>query len=936
MKGVFMKDNLMQSRFYYKENTQHTEYKEYEECEEYEEYEEYKKCEKIIGYYKLLINKIISSISFSFMAALLLLSLLFIESAAAALIEGGDQILIARLNDNSYTQRFFDFYKSVKKELKEMTKCEVELCFEEARRESILKNYDKAAAIYLKIAAFDPRNADAMFAAGQNYLWNKDLKKAREWFKKTLAVSPGYIDAKIALAKTYYFNNEKKAAAKEYEALYQQNGGSNYVKLQYAQYLAWTSKYKKAAGVYGEVMAAGTDTLEAGLGLAKVYAWQKKYGAAIDILKALLEEIKDKEESFEIRVEMARLYTFSGHLRSSLKLYSELASRNKNDERVRAGMKELSMVYLSRGIKAYNEKNYERAAELLNYTIAKFPAVREAYKYSGLIYMSRSSYGAAIKRFDKYLKYNKNDYEIFIAAAQCHERLALKEAAEGYYLKAAEAMERSGLDAGVIKELIAAGRNGKTPEEENAVKVQAALKNERDALAAKRAAQYESLMKRAKLNSQSRDYDAAISDYREALALKPGNYDARLYIALNLSWQKKYIQAIEEYKKILIDHPLDSEVTGSIARTYFWMGKFYKSLHYYREAYSSDKKSLETITGYANALNVFSLDRQAMQKIEEALAKDAGYPYAKSLKRAIAEAHSAEIKPFRQNTKDSDLINVNSVGGDIAMDIDLNTRLKVSYGNHDIFMDNSPLKYKAETTNLKIQTQISPLVKVFGGISVYGFSEPRVGHDYNTGYLLGAGYNKVKHLNMSLYFDKSIIFENPAAFRNKISMSGPAFELKRSMGDDYEMISGAGYHVFSDSNTKKNMSLKFNKIMKKGDFKLIVGPLYKYTAFKEKKYSGYYSPMRHDSGGLEYNLSYMPSAKNYGLMVIEEYGRSKEFEKFWKNYHKYIFEGFYNIKRGLELRASYLKTDSGVDSAAIEDGTGYWYERFSVNLNYKW
>ncbi len=43
MKGVFMKDNLMQSRFYYKENTQHTEYKEYEECEEYEEYEEYKK-----------------------------------------------------------------------------------------------------------------------------------------------------------------------------------------------------------------------------------------------------------------------------------------------------------------------------------------------------------------------------------------------------------------------------------------------------------------------------------------------------------------------------------------------------------------------------------------------------------------------------------------------------------------------------------------------------------------------------------------------------------------------------------------------------------------------------------------------------------------------------------------------------------------------------
>jgi tetratricopeptide (TPR) repeat protein len=896
-------------------------------------YKEFKKRKKIIT---LKIHKKNAIVSFILMAAFLCLPFLFIDKASAASVEAENQILIARLEDISHTQRFFDFYKSVKKELKEITKCEVEKCFDDARRESVLKNYDKAAAIYVKIAVFDPRNSDAMFAAGQNYLWNKELKKARDWFIKTLEVSPGYIDAKLALAKTYYFNNEKKAAAREYEALYNEHGGSNYVKLQYAQYLAWNSKYKKAAALYGQVMAAGTDTLEAGLGLAKVYAWQKKYGAATDILKALIQDYKDKEEGFEIRVELARVYMFGGHLRSSLKLYSELASQNKNDERIKAGMKELSMAYLTRGITAYNENNYDKAAEYLNYTIAKFPAVREAYKYSGLIYMSRASYEAALKRFDKYLKYNKDDYKIFMAAAQCHERLDSKAFAEGYYLKAAEAMKRSGLDDGRIKELIAAGRNGKTPEEEEkALIALAALENQEDASAALRAKQYEDLMARAMRNSQSRDYDAAINDYREALVLKPGSYDARLYIALNLSWQKKYLHAIEEYKKILIDYPSDSDVLGGIARTYFWMGKFYKSLNYYQEAYMQKKKSLETITGYANALHIFSLDRQAAQKIEEALAKDTGYPYANSLKSAIKEAHEPEIKPFRQTSKDSDLINANSAGGDIALDIDLNTRLKASYRNYDIFMDNSPLKYKAETTNLKIQTQVSPLIKVFGGFSVYGFSDPRGGHDYNTGYLFGAGYNKVKHLNLSLYFDRSIIFENPAAFRNKISMCGPVFELKRSMGDDYEMLFGAGYHVFSDSNTKKNLSLNFNKIIKKGDFKLIAGPLYKYSAFKEKRYSGYYSPVRHYGGGLEYYLSYMPPAKNYGLIINEEYGRSKEFEKFWKNYHKYVFEGFYSIRRGLELRASYLKTDSGMDSAA-EDGIGYWYERFNLNLSYKW
>ncbi len=700
---------------------------------------------------------------------------LFAEKAAAAADAGEYRILTAQLEDISRTQRFLNFYKNVKNELKEMTKCETERCFDDARRESILKNYDKAAAIYVKIAVFDPRNSDAMFAAGLNYLWNKEIKKAREWFIKTVEIAPERIDAKLALAKTYYLNNEKKAAAREYESLYKEHGGAGYVKLQYAEYLAWNAKYKKAAAVYGEIIAAGTDTLEAGLGLAKVYTWQKNYGAAAGILKPLIRDYENKPECFEIRAELARVYMFAGRLRDSLKLYSQLASQDKNDERVRAGMKQLSMAFLTRGITAYNEKNYDKAAEYLNYTIAKFPAVREAYKYSGLVYMSRCLYEAALKRFIKYLKYNKYDYEILSAAAQCYEGLGSKAEARQFRARAAEAMKRAEPGGERLKQLAAAGANEQKAEEEKAHKIQARFKGRDDDSAALLAKRYESLMAHAAKKSQSRDYAAAISDYREALVLKPGSYDTCLYIALNLSWQKKYLAAIEEYKKMLIDYPSDSEALGGIARTYFWMGKFYKSLDYYQKAYMQNKKSLETITGYANALHIFSLDRQAVQKIEESLAKDGGFPPANSLKRSIEEEHRPEIIFFRQTSKDSDLINANSAGGDIAIDIDLNTRLKASYRNYNIFMDNSLLKYRADTTNLKIQTQVSPLIKVFGGFSVYGFSDPRGGHDFNTGYLFGAGYNKINHLNLSLYFDRSIIFENPAAFRNKIAMSGPVF-----------------------------------------------------------------------------------------------------------------------------------------------------------------
>jgi len=917
--------------------------------------------------------------------------------AFAVSAETGNQSL-AQLDASSSSKKILDFYKGFKQDLKDRTRDEIELLFKEAREEISAKNYGKAAELYSRIISKSPRNTDAMFSIGQICLWQKKYADARSWFQKVLSISPRHTDAKLALAKTSFFAGDKRSAAKEYEEIYAGHSSNSYAMNQYAQYLAWSSKLDKAAGIYEGVIASGKDTAEASLGLAKVLGRQKKYGAAIDLLKKVL--AGGGCDSFEVRLELARTYMFAERLRDSVKLCYELASENRDDERVRSLMKDLSAAFLSKGVNLYGEKKYVEAVRALKYTIAKFPSCRDAYKYLGLSYLAQSEYAAAVRRFSQYLRYERNDAETAVKAAQCCVRLGLTKEAVAYYRMASNASKGvANFDYDIAKLMRAGGMTDevrlaigdmlkkegatyklsllraqinyslllmdefendaetiieyKSRDEEAAglfkkladlyVKKGKKIAGSKDYAGAeeyysktlsKTGPEYNLLMARAEARSRSGDHAGAVASYRAALELKPADYDARMYSALNLAWSKKYEEAIEEYNKVLIDHPKDSEALGGIARTYFWTGKYYPSLNYYRKAYSAVKKSLETITGYGNAMHIFSYDKQAVKKINEALSKDKNYSYAIKLKDIIMNIHRSEFTPFRSRSKDSDRINFNGAGGNVETDIDLDTRLSASYRSYDIYMDNSSLKYKADTANLRLRRKISPLYKISGGVTLYDLSDPRgAASSNNAGYALGISYDMPRRLNMALYFDRSVMFENPSAFRNKIAAYGPSFDLRRLIDAKYEINFGAGYHKFSDSNTKKNLALKLKRIKKFGDFKIVAGPVYKHVRFAQKKYTGYYSPERYDSGGLEYDLSY--TGNGHVLKLNEEYGRSRELNKGWKNYHKYELEAFWDIWKDFILNAAYLKTNSGLDSTS-EDTSGYWYKRFNINLNYAW
>ncbi|HOD40731.1 MAG TPA: tetratricopeptide repeat protein [Candidatus Wallbacteria bacterium] len=929
----------------------------------------------------------------------LLLCSVFVPQSLAQQQENGN--FLAQLEAADSSASFINFYKETKNIIKEQTRGEVEILFMQARRSSAEKKFAAAIAACEKIISLSSRNTDAMFMMGQNYLWQSDYKKAREWFLKTLQISPGHIDSKISLAKTCYFMKDKKSAEKEFEEIYAAHPENSYVMEQYAQYLAWSSRLEKSASIYKKVLAADYKNTQARLGLAKVLSWQKKYPESIKILKECAED--GGCDSFEVRLELARVYLFADKLRSSYKLYFELAKERPSEPRVESGLKELSGAFLAKGVKLYNEKKYNEAGEYFNYTIAKFPSNRQAYKYSGLNHAARGELEYALGRFAKYLKYEKNDYEIMILAAEYCLKLNFKDEAVIYYRKASNikngdpaldyiiaGLERSRgaetealniLDNIVKKNssdyrarLLRADINYSLSrldefEKEAPVIIEYRSRNDEaavlyrklmdhyikagkelvnskkyvgavryyDQILNKIGDNYDVLMRCAEACSRAGDYARAVSRYKRVLAIKPGDYDARIYIALNLSWDKKYNDAIEEYKKILGDYPSDSEAAGGIARTYFWMARFFKSLTYYKKAYSLPRKSAETITGYGNSLAIFSRDKQAIEKIDEALAKDKNYSYALELKNLILRNnHMNELKGVKFSTKDSDGIISAGEGGEIEVDLDLNTRLSASYKHYEIYNENSPLRYKAETTGLKFKTQVSPLYRIFGGATFYDLRGPAGNAGGNTGYVLGVTYNKIKHLSMSLYFDRSLLFENPVAFRNRISSFGPNFELKRTIDDKYDILFSAGLDSFSDSNTKKSLSLKLNRIFYTSRFKLTAGPLYKNVRFAQKKYSGYYSPERYDSCAAQYILAYSNAPKTLDLIFNEEYGKSKELGRSWKNYHKYQIEAQYKLKWNLAARILYLKTNSGLDGSSGVETSGYWYQSVNGYLDYKW
>lgn len=81
-----------------------------------------------------------------------------------------------------------------------------------------------------------------------------------------------------------------------------------------------------------------------------------------------------------------------------------------------------------------------------------------------------------------------------------------------------------------------------------------------------------------------RDWPAAVREYQRALALDPGNVDARHLYAISLLAQRRFEDAMLELKRTLAADPLLAEASMTVGRVYMSTGQPEQAVPYLREA----------------------------------------------------------------------------------------------------------------------------------------------------------------------------------------------------------------------------------------------------------------------------------------------------------------------------------------------------------------
>ena len=124
------------------------------------------------------------------------------------------------------------------------------------------------------------------------------------------------------------------------------------------------------------------------------------------------------------------------------------------------------------------------------------------------------------------------------------------------------------------------------------------------------------LLERARALDAAQRYKEAAAAYREYLAARPDDDDARGAWARTLALQGLLPQAVALYQEILARHPSDIGVLVGIGKIFIWQKNPGSARSYYEEALRIDPGNLEARRGMADVLYWSGKDKDALRAYE--------------------------------------------------------------------------------------------------------------------------------------------------------------------------------------------------------------------------------------------------------------------------------------------------------------------------------
>lgn len=110
------------------------------------------------------------------------------------------------------------------------------------------------------------------------------------------------------------------------------------------------------------------------------------------------------------------------------------------------------------------------------------------------------------------------------------------------------------------------------------------------------------LLEQGKSLEQQKQFPEAIAVYRQYLAVRPENDEARTTLAKLLSWQRQWDEASALYRDVLSRHPLDDESRVALGRVLSWQRRYDEAKQEYDRVLRDHPQHLDALTGLADVL----------------------------------------------------------------------------------------------------------------------------------------------------------------------------------------------------------------------------------------------------------------------------------------------------------------------------------------------
>lgn len=233
------------------------------------------------------------------------------------------------------------------------------------------KNFSEALKVYNRLLKVDPDNGDAHFFLAQYYIQQKQNAKSFEELKKVFSSNSFDVDKKLSLYLSFSksIGNDKELddkLQKLFVVLLKTNPDNTDVQLLNSDYLFQNKEYTKVQSVLESVIEQRKDNF---------YAWQR-----LIVSDNLLQDFKS-------------MYAHS----------SEAITYFPNQ----------SFFYLSKGLSAYQIKNYQSSVNALEFgnklVVQTDPLKKQFYLYLGESNYQLKNYAKAFHNFDEYLKLDPDD-----------------------------------------------------------------------------------------------------------------------------------------------------------------------------------------------------------------------------------------------------------------------------------------------------------------------------------------------------------------------------------------------------------------------------------------------------------------------------------------------------------------------------------------------